>query len=302
MSEKMRIWTLYSHMGGGWQVAGEDFRPSRSTEVVQVVEAAPQHLSSEETERLHIEARDEIWAVAKKLEVSAEAVELKEIAQRVAALGPQHPPLHLDAGDAERLLQTFFTELEAEGWNSDEDIPVDALRGAFERAIARDLANQEVQVRATVPASEYDALADAFRDFVADATMTPASEVGVIELGEYLRDLADDEYAFLAQALKQGSRALTTRREHEAQVRPTAGRDEHAARLRAKLVEEVGEYLAQPSIGELADILEVVHALAYVDVGRTFAAVEQERDRKWHERGGFNRGLVMETVEPEPAP
>lgn len=66
---------------------------------------------------------------------------------------------------------------------------------------------------ATVPASEYDALADSFRDFVAEATMTPASEVGVMELGEHLHDYADEEYAFLAQALKQGSRALTTRRE-----------------------------------------------------------------------------------------
>lgn len=63
--------------------------------------------------------------------------------------------------------------------------------------------------------------------------------------------------------------------------------------LRAKLVEEAIEYLQDPNIGELADVLEVVRALAHHDLGVNFRAVEIEAVAKADERGGFNEGMAM---------
>jgi predicted house-cleaning noncanonical NTP pyrophosphatase (MazG superfamily) len=51
---------------------------------------------------------------------------------------------------------------------------------------------------------------------------------------------------------------------------PCPDAETHVALLRRKLLEEAAEYLARPSVGELADVLEVVWSLALVDlrVGR----------------------------------
>lgn len=73
--------------------------------------------------------------------------------------------------------------------------------------------------------------------------------------------------------------------------------DEYVASLRQKLQEEVDEFLADSTIEELADILEVVHAL-----GRTLAVepeeIEQVRQRKSVERGGFaDRIYLVETTQ-----
>lgn len=65
---------------------------------------------------------------------------------------------------------------------------------------------------------------------------------------------------------------------------------EFAAALRAKLAEETGEYLAATTPGErraeLADVLEVVYALAGLD-GLSPADVEAARHEKAAKRGGF---------------
>lgn len=74
--------------------------------------------------------------------------------------------------------------------------------------------------------------------------------------------------------------------------------DEHRRRLHAKLVEEVGEYLIDPSVNELSDILEAIKCLAWVDCGVNFDAVEAAAAKKFDERGGFREGTVMETIEP----
>lgn len=73
---------------------------------------------------------------------------------------------------------------------------------------------------------------------------------------------------------------------------PMPGRDLIPA-MRAKLVEEVGEYLTNPSIGELADVLEIVRALALDDLGITWLALLQEAERKNAERGDFSAGVGM---------
>jgi predicted house-cleaning noncanonical NTP pyrophosphatase (MazG superfamily) len=72
---------------------------------------------------------------------------------------------------------------------------------------------------------------------------------------------------------------------------------EHAGLLRAKLSEEVAEYMASGDPSELADILEVVHALAALD-GLTPAALERLRAEKATERGGFTQRHVL-SLRPE---
>lgn len=74
---------------------------------------------------------------------------------------------------------------------------------------------------------------------------------------------------------------------------PIVDQDEHVALLRRKLVEEAAEYLANPSVEELADVLEVVWSLHRVDLRVPFEVVKQRAAAKRTERGGFDRGMVM---------
>ncbi|MGM9941434.1 MAG: phosphoribosyl-ATP pyrophosphohydrolase [Bulleidia sp.] len=71
--------------------------------------------------------------------------------------------------------------------------------------------------------------------------------------------------------------------------------DEHEYKeeLRKKLLEEVQEYLTDESVEEMADMLEVMHALCAV-TGHTMAEVEQARVRKCRERGGFEKRIFWE--------
>ncbi len=82
---------------------------------------------------------------------------------------------------------------------------------------------------------------------------------------------------------------------------PITDPEEGIAALRLKLVEEAVEYLRDPCIGELADVLAVVHALALLDVGCGWMAVEEEADAKAAERGGFLNlmGMYVQTTAPE---
>ncbi|SDJ58823.1 Predicted house-cleaning noncanonical NTP pyrophosphatase, all-alpha NTP-PPase (MazG) superfamily [Halovenus aranensis] len=74
--------------------------------------------------------------------------------------------------------------------------------------------------------------------------------------------------------------------------------EEYARRLRAKLDEEVAEYHEDPSLGELADILEVVHALGEHH-GVSAAELRRRREAKADERGRFADGIVLERVSSE---
>ena len=68
---------------------------------------------------------------------------------------------------------------------------------------------------------------------------------------------------------------------------------EYGAALRAKLTEEVGEYLADGTPEELADVLEVLHTLA-ARHGLTPEDLERLRAQKAAERGGFAGRVWLE--------
>lgn len=68
---------------------------------------------------------------------------------------------------------------------------------------------------------------------------------------------------------------------------------DHVSRLRQKLLEEVGEYLIDPCVEELADVLQVVQDLSRVDLDATFKDVEDARAAKFKRKGGFGDGRVM---------
>lgn len=73
-----------------------------------------------------------------------------------------------------------------------------------------------------------------------------------------------------------------------------AGSEEYRNRLRDKLGEEVAEFLAADDARapeELADVLEVVHALA-ADLGVDAGRLEKIRQDKARERGGFADRIV----------
>jgi len=71
-----------------------------------------------------------------------------------------------------------------------------------------------------------------------------------------------------------------------------ADADEYASRLRDKLTEEVNEFLGSDSDPEeLADILEVVYALAR-QAGTDPQQLEKLRAAKADERGGFDDRII----------
>lgn len=71
--------------------------------------------------------------------------------------------------------------------------------------------------------------------------------------------------------------------------------DEYVAALDAKLQEELNEYQADKSMEELADLLEVMMAVAEAR-GHTFAEVEAIRQQKAEKRGGFRERIWLESV------
>lgn len=71
------------------------------------------------------------------------------------------------------------------------------------------------------------------------------------------------------------------------------GRKEHSLELRKKLVEEALEYVLEPSMDELADVLEALIALARRDLAASLADVMNAAIRKRKHKGGFDRGLGM---------
>lgn len=75
-------------------------------------------------------------------------------------------------------------------------------------------------------------------------------------------------------------------------------RDQHVALLRRKLVEEAAEYLADPTLEELADVLEVVWSLARVDLDCPWTSVADRFMAKRTERGGLDGGVIMVAHHP----
>jgi predicted house-cleaning noncanonical NTP pyrophosphatase (MazG superfamily) len=69
--------------------------------------------------------------------------------------------------------------------------------------------------------------------------------------------------------------------------------DAYRQALVKKLDEEVAEFKRKHDGEELADILEVLHALAALD-GVSPQELEERRRRKAEERGGFKKRLILE--------
>ena len=73
---------------------------------------------------------------------------------------------------------------------------------------------------------------------------------------------------------------------------------EYVVELRRKLIEETQEFIESGTIEELADILEVVYALASC-LSADPKALEEARVTKFRERGGFEeKVLLIETEGP----
>ena len=64
------------------------------------------------------------------------------------------------------------------------------------------------------------------------------------------------------------------------------------AALDRKLQEEVEEYLESHSVEEMADILEVLHGIAFQS-GIDWNQIEEKRFRKNEERGGFEKRIRL---------
>ncbi len=71
--------------------------------------------------------------------------------------------------------------------------------------------------------------------------------------------------------------------------------EEYLLLLDVKLKEEVGEYQESGSLEELADILEVIHAIAAAR-GSSIGEVEAIRQAKREARGGFEQRILLEDV------
>ena len=68
-------------------------------------------------------------------------------------------------------------------------------------------------------------------------------------------------------------------------------------RLIDKLAEEIQEYKESGSVEEIADILEVLQGLVEQVHDMKWEDVRELQGRKWEERGGFRKGIVLERVE-----
>ncbi len=75
----------------------------------------------------------------------------------------------------------------------------------------------------------------------------------------------------------------------------TLSEEEYESYLKMKLQEEVLEYFEEPSIEELADILEVVYALVELH-DSSVKYLEKTRKEKRISRGGFTKRIFLESV------
>lgn len=71
---------------------------------------------------------------------------------------------------------------------------------------------------------------------------------------------------------------------------------EYIAALETKLNEEVAEYLADKTLEEMADVLEVLRAIC-IARGYAFEELEQLRAKKTAKKGGFEEKIFLEYVE-----
>lgn len=82
----------------------------------------------------------------------------------------------------------------------------------------------------------------------------------------------------------------------ETPITHTADEREYRSRLKAKLLEEVEEFLADETIEELADIQEVITAICRFRRFDLAALQQLQADKKMH-KGGFGERIVLERVD-----
>ena len=75
----------------------------------------------------------------------------------------------------------------------------------------------------------------------------------------------------------------------------TLSDEDYLRLLDAKLTEELSEYQESPSLEELADLLEVLRAVAKAR-GWTWEELEQARQDKAAKRGGFEKKILLKEV------
>ncbi len=73
---------------------------------------------------------------------------------------------------------------------------------------------------------------------------------------------------------------------------------DYVAMLDEKLNEELAEYQESKSMEELADLLEVIHAVAAAR-GSSIEEIELIRKKKAETRGGFEKRLLLTEVQSE---
>lgn len=83
----------------------------------------------------------------------------------------------------------------------------------------------------------------------------------------------------------------------ETPVVHTADEAEYERRLLEKLDEEVTEFRDDRNVEELADVVEVVHAIR-AHYGITEERLERVRSEKANARGRFEDRIVLERVDP----
>ena len=75
-----------------------------------------------------------------------------------------------------------------------------------------------------------------------------------------------------------------------------ADNNEYFWKLKEKLMEEVTEFIKEDTLEELADIVEVVHALAAYK-NTTPKELEDIRTQKERERGAFKKRIILDVAE-----
>ena len=106
--------------------------------------------------------------------------------------------------------------------------------------------------------------------------------MGIIQYNKLVRDLIPDIIA-------DSGKTCTT---------VTLSTKDYLTMLDAKLNEELAEYQESKSMEELADLLEVIRAVAEAR-GSSFEEVEQIRLDKAKKRGGFEKRLLLKEVQSE---
>lgn len=74
-----------------------------------------------------------------------------------------------------------------------------------------------------------------------------------------------------------------------------ASKDEYLEKLYEKIIEELNEFISNPSKEEIADLLEVIHSICSVH-GLDMEDIEKVRREKRQLRGGFGKPLILEKV------